>query len=207
VGATGLVGGYCLERLLMEDVFVEVVVLTRTPLERTHPKLTERVIDFERLTEQRDLNGIDTVFCALGSTLKSAGSRSAFARVDFVYVKQLAELVAAGGARQFVLVSAVGASPRSPVFYSRIKGKAEAAVRALSFRTVHIVRPSMLLGTRRKPRFNEEFTKPLARIVMPLLAGPLRHLRPVLAAWVATMMVEVARQEEPGVYIHYPSAL
>ncbi len=207
VGATGLIGSCCLERLLADETVTEVVALTRAPLTRKHPKLIQRVIDFERLTTQDGLTGMDTVFCALGTTFKRAGSKPAFERVDYVYVKQLAELAAASGVGRFVLVSAVGASLRSPAFYGRVKGRAEAAVKSLPFRTVHILRPSMLLGKRLEPRFNEEILKPFTGIVTLLLIGPLRRLRPVQADRVAAMMVNLTKGDEPGTYIHYPSAI
>jgi uncharacterized protein YbjT (DUF2867 family) len=150
---------------------------------------------------------VDTVFCCLGTTLKDAGTRAAFEKVDYGYVRQLAELAAAGGASKFLLVSAFGAHPRSPVFYSRVKGRAEAAVGHLPFRSVYILRPSMLLGPRHEPRRNEELLVPVAKMAKPLLLGPLRRLRPVAAETVAAMMVELARGDAPGIHIHYPSAV
>ncbi|MGD8587295.1 MAG: NAD(P)H-binding protein [Chromatiales bacterium] len=207
LGATGLIGSLCLNRLLEEDGIERVVVLTRRPLERSHAKLDEHLIQFDRLTEHSALFEVDSLFCCLGTTLKAAGSREAFARVDYGYVKTLAELAAAKHVRQFLLISAFGANPNSPVFYSRIKGRAEEAVRRLNFPCVHILRPSMLLGTRVQPRLSEEILKPLANMTMPLFVGPMRRLRPVQAEKVATMMVELAKADYSGINIHYPSAL
>ena len=207
VGATGLIGGFCRAHLLEEDAVKQVVVLTRRPLERSHVKLVEHVIQFDRLAEYGALFEVDTLFCCLGTTLRAAGSREAFEKVDYGYVKKLAELAAEKNVRQFLLISAVGADPHSPVFYSRVKGRAEEAVRQQNFPCVHILRPSMLMGTRPLPRLNEEILKPLAKIARPLFVGPLRRLRPVQAETVATMMVELAKGEYTGVTIHYPSAL
>jgi uncharacterized protein YbjT (DUF2867 family) len=207
VGASGLIGSLCLNRLLGEDGIQRVVVPTRRPLERSHAKLDEHLIAFDRLTEYAALFEVDTLFCCLGATLKAAGSREAFEQVDYGYVKTLAELAAAKHVRQFLLISAFGANPHSPVFYSRIKGRAEEAVRRLPFHCVHILRPSMLLGTRPQPRLSEEMLKPLAKITMPLFIGPMRRLRPVQAERVAEMMVELAKADYSGVNIHYPSAL
>lgn len=207
VGASGLIGSFCLTRLLEEDEVKRVVVLTRRPLERSHAKLVEHLTQFDRLTEHSALFEVDTVFCCLGTTLKAAGSRDAFEKVDYGYVKKVAELAAERNVRQFLLISAIGANPHSPVFYSRIKGRAEEAVRQLTFHSVHILRPSMLLGSRTRPRLNEEMIKPLAKIAMPLFVGPMRRLRPVQAEKVATMMVKLAKGKYSGVNIHYPSAL
>jgi uncharacterized protein YbjT (DUF2867 family) len=207
VGATGLIGSFCLSRLLEEDEVERVVVLTRRPLGRLHPKLDEHQIQFDRLNEYSALFEVDTVFCCLGSTLKAAGSRAAFEKVDYGYVKQIAELAAAMDARQFLLISAVGADPHSQVFYSRIKGRAEEAVRQQNFHSVHILRPSMLLGSRSQPRWNEEILKPLAKLTIPLFVGPVQRFRPVQAEQVANMMVNLAKADYSGINIHYPSAL
>ena len=207
IGATGLIGGLCLTRLLEEDEVGQVVVLIRKPLARQHAKLDEHLIQFDRLTEHKDLFKVDTVFCCLGTTLKAAGSRAEFEKVDYGYVKTIAELAVANHVSQFLLVSAFGADPHSPVFYSRIKGRAEEAVRQQNFPCIHILRPSMLLGTRAQPRLNEELIKPLAKLTMPLFVGPLRRLRPVPAETVAGMMVDLAKGEYSGINIHFPSAL
>jgi uncharacterized protein YbjT (DUF2867 family) len=206
-GASGLIGSFCLDRLLTEDDVERIVVPTRRPLERSHAKLEEHLIQFDSLIEHGDLFDVDTVFCCLGTTRKAAGSRAAFEKVDYGYVETLAQLAAAKHVRQFLLISAFGANPHSPVFYSRIKGRAEQAVRQLPFHCVHILRPSMLLGTRPQPRLNEEVLKPLAKITRPLFMGPVRRLRPVQAETVATMMVDLAKADYSGVNIHYPSAL
>jgi uncharacterized protein YbjT (DUF2867 family) len=207
VGATGLVGGFCLSRLLEEDAVERVVVLSRRSLGLSHEKLDEHLIQFDRLTGYTDLFDVDSLFCCLGTTLKAAGSRGAFEKVDFGYVKQIAELAAARNVRQFLLISALGSDLHSPVFYSRIKGRAEEAVRQQGFHCVHILRPSMLLGTRVRPRFNEEMLKPLAKLTLPMFVGPLQRLRPVQAEKVAGVMVELAKGDYSGVNIHYPSAL
>ena len=205
VGATGLVGGHCLDRLLADDMFTQVVVLTRRPLNREHAKLFEQQVDFDKLVNYIGLLEVDDVFCCLGTTLKAAGSQEAFEQVDYWYVKYLAELAARAGATQFLLVSAVGADPKSLFFYNRIKGQAEAVVRAQSFRTVHILRPSLLLGARNEIRPGEDLAKPIVKILSPLLLGPLRRYRPVRAENVAEFMVHLAKQDMPGFYIHFPS--
>lgn len=206
VGASGLIGDLCLSHLLEEDEVKRVIVPARRPLERSHRKLEVHLIQFDRLAESSDLFEVDSLFCCLGTTLKAAGSQDAFERVDYGHVKKLAELAAARHVRQFLLISALGANPHSPVFYSRIKGRAEEAVRQQNFPCVHILRPSMLLGARSRPRLNGELLKPLAKISRPLFVGPMRRLRPVQAETVATLMVQLAKGKHSGVNIHYPSA-
>lgn len=203
VGATGLVGGHCLGELLYDNAFSAVTVFTRRPLEWTPPKLTVHVVDFDRLSEQAEAINADVALCCLGTTHRAAGSPEAFAKVDHIYVAELARLAAARGVSRFLLVSAVGADPASPVFYNRVKGRAEAAVSELPFKAVHILRPSLLLGERSEPRPLEDWSKQLAPFWSLLAWGPFSRYRPVLAEIVASRMVELAKSSEEGVHIHY----
>ena len=205
-GATGLIGRHCLSRLLADEDFARVVVLTRRPLNQQHARLVERVIDFERLADYAELFDVDAVLCCLGTTLSKAGSKAAFEKVDYGYVAALATVAINQGVKSFLLISAVGASPYSLAFYSRVKGRAEAVVQALSFPTVHILRPSLLLGDRDESRLAEDLVKPVAPFIAPFLWGPLARYRPVAADQVAALMVELARRDKRGVHIHYPSA-
>ena len=121
-GATGLVGGHCLTKLLADDGIDHITVLSRRPLEQTHPKLSVRVTDFEHLREQADSIVADAALCCLGTTHRASRSPEAFAKVDHIYVVELAKLAVTRGVARFVLVSSVGADPGSPVFYNRLKG-------------------------------------------------------------------------------------
>jgi uncharacterized protein YbjT (DUF2867 family) len=203
VGATGLIGGHCLTKLLTDDDIGHVTVLTRRALERTHPKLTVHLVDFDHLRDRAEAITADAVLCCLGTTHRIAGSPEAFAKVDHIYIAELARLAAARGVSRFLLVSAVGADPGSPVFYNRIKGRAEAAVSELPFKAVHILRPSLLLGDRPEPRPVEDWSKPFAPIWSLFLWGPLSRYRPIAAETVAARMVELAKSAQEGVHIHY----
>lgn len=201
IGATGLVGGYCLS-LLLEDVdYGNVVSIGRRGLPSTHPKLVQHVVDFERLAEYSDLISGRDVFCCLGTTIKKAGSQEAFRRVDFTYQYELAGIAARNGAEQLLLVSSIGANPRSRLFYSRVKGELEAAVCGLPFRAVNIFRPSLLLGERAESRAGERTAETLLRYTAFLLAGPLRKYRPVHARAVAAAMISAAKGGRRGVNV------
>jgi len=202
-GATGLVGGHCLTQLLADDSIGQVTVFARRPLARTHPKLTVHVLDFDHLGDHARAIEADVVLCCLGTTHRIAGSPEAFAKVDHIYVAELARLAAARGVLRFVLVSAVGADPSSPVFYNRVKGRAEAAVSELSFKAVDILRPSLLLGERQEPRPVEDWSKQFAPVWSLFLIGPFSRYRPVQAETVAAKMVELAKSDREGVRIHY----
>lgn len=203
VGATGLVGQYVLLQLLADRHWSRVTALTRRPLAQRHPKLVNHVIDFEHLADQRELIQADDLFCCLGTTIKAAGSRAAFEHVDFDYVQILATLAEQAGIPQFLLVSAVGANARSKVFYNHVKGEIEDAVCAMRLRTIHVVRPGLLLGPRREARAGEDLAKKILPPLNPLLLGPLRRYRAVPARVVAQTLLRLARADQPGKYIHH----
>jgi uncharacterized protein YbjT (DUF2867 family) len=201
LGATGLVGGHCLDLLLGARDHARVVVPGRRPIAREERALEQHVVDFDRLSEYDALFAVDDVFCCLGTTIRKAGSEDAFRRVDLGYVREAARLASEAGARQFLLVSSIGADASSRVFYSRVKGEAEAAVRGVPFPRVVIVRPSLLLGERAEWRTGERVAEWFARPLGPLMIGPLARYRPVHARTVAAALVALARAGGDGVSI------
>lgn len=198
LGATGLVGGHCLDLLLENPRYTRVRVLTRRRLRRRHSKLEKVVVDFDRLAERPELFRADDVFCALGSTISKAGSTEAFRHVDFDYVTEAARLASEEGADQFLLVSSVGADPSSRAFYTRTKGEVEVAVKHHPFRAVWIVRPSLLKGEREELRVGELVVNWLARFLGFLMVGRLRRYRPVDARDVAAALVNLAAGDGTG---------
>jgi uncharacterized protein YbjT (DUF2867 family) len=195
-GASGLVGGECLRRLLASDAYATVKVVTRRPLGAAaqHPKLQQIVVDFARLDSVKAGLSADHVFCALGTTIRKAGSQARFREVDFEYPRHLARLALANGARHLSLVSALGASSKSGVFYSRVKGELEDELRAMGWPSLCLLRPSVIAGDRQESR-------PLERLGAALLScGPAAY-RPVTAASIAAAMVATALREPPGVTI------
>ena len=195
VGATGLVGRECLRLLLADPAFERVVVLTRRPLDwvaiPNASKLEEHVIEFDNLRAHAELLQVDQITCALGTTIKQAGSQERFREVDFGLPLEIARMGSEQGAQHFLLVSALGADAGSRVFYNRVKGELEDAVSALPYRSVTIVRPSLLLGERTEFRLGEEVGKRLAFLV------PARY-KPVAAASVAAALVRAAKEDLPG---------
>jgi uncharacterized protein YbjT (DUF2867 family) len=201
-GATGLVGSNCLADLLGEPAYDRVVALVRRPLPHEDAKLEQRIVDFDHLgTDGNEVPEAQDVFCCLGTTMRQAGSQEAFRRVDFTYVVSLAGLALGRGARQFLLVSSLGADPRSRIFYSRVKGETEAAITALPFEGRQIFRPSILTGERPEHRPGERTGIAVMRALSFALVGPWRRLRPIRAATVAHAMVRVARDAPRGVNV------
>ncbi len=205
-GATGLVGGHLLRLLLADDAYQKVTILARRGLPLTNPKLQQRLIDFDHLADL-DAPKVDDVFCCLGTTIKKAGSQEAFRKVDFGYVEALARVAARAGAKQFLLVSAIGADAKSRVFYSRVKGETEAAVQAGGFAGTHIFQPSLLLGDRAESRPMERLSILVGGPLGFVFAGPLRRYRPIPAETVAAAMLKVAKKARPGAHVYTYDAM
>ena len=201
LGGSGLVGGLCLQRLLEEEQYQKVLSPGRRELPVTHPKLTQYSIAFESL-ETLDLPPVDDVFCALGTTIRKAGSQAAFQRVDFEFTLAAARLGRKHGARQFVLVSSIGADPKSGNFYLRTKGEVEKAIMDLAYPAFHILRPSLLVGDRNESRLGEKFAIYASKVLQYALIGGLRKYRPIEAAIVARAMVAAAKSGPLGMHMY-----
>ena len=187
-GATGLVGGHLLNLLRRASQVESIVAPTRHPLEDVfgidnphHPDLSAALAQID--------SPIDTVFCCLGTTIRDAGSKAAFTHVDYDLVLETAQTGLRLGAKQMLVVSAMGANAHSPFFYNRVKGEMESALIEQGWPRLTIVRPSMLLGERRAPRLNERLLAPL----FSLLPG---NWKSIAAQDVAKAMLKTAKN--PG---------
>ena len=197
-GATGLVGREILAALLADKSYSKVHSVGRRKIDLQHPKLVQHVVDFASL---KDLPPADDVLIALGTTIKVAGSQAAFRAVDFAAVVALARAARAQGATQLGVVSAMGASAKSPIFYNQVKGEMEAAVSALGYASVSIAQPSMLAGDRaaldQPLRSGEGLALTVTRWLKPLIPA---NYRSVQAADVAAGLLRAVRAGEPGVH-------
>jgi uncharacterized protein YbjT (DUF2867 family) len=202
LGATGLVGGHALRQALDDPRVARVVAPTRRALPAPgNPKLEvvkleNPVVDFDALPDDAAWWAVDGVICALGTTIRQAGSKAAFRRVDVDYAVDTARRARAAGARRFALNSSAGANAASRIFYLRCKGEAEAAVQALGYGSVTIVRPSLIGGERAAPRPSERRTARLLDALGGLV--PARY-RVVPAERIAACLLEAALAAPPGV--------
>lgn len=198
-GATGLIGKQLLEKLLASDRYDHVIALTRSALPLTNPKLQNIITNFRDLSAV--LSGVraDDIFCCLGTTMAKAGSKQNFYEVDLEYPLALARTTLALGAPQYLLVSALGADPSSSIYYNKVKGEVEGAIRALDFETTHIFRPSLLLGPRAEKRPGEDVAKVLYKIFG--FAIPQKY-KAIEASTVARAMLAFASKDLKGIYIH-----
>ncbi len=197
-GATGLVGGHCLS--LASDAYDAVVAVTRRPLATPSPRVRDLVTELDQLPGHPPVPA-RAGLCALGTTMARAGSREAFRRVDHDGVLAFARWARAGGARTFVLVSSAGAAPTSRTFYLQVKGETEAALQAIGFPRLVILRPGLLLGARGERRLGEAIGQALFRRANFLLVGPLRGYRAIAAETVAAAMLAAASADQPGRFI------
>jgi uncharacterized protein YbjT (DUF2867 family) len=206
-GATGMVGSELCRQLRDDGSFAPVVVLARRQPPVTEPPLQAEIVDFARIGEWDPGFDIDTVFCALGTTIRKAGSEAAFRAVDHDLVLEMAKLARRGNARHFIFVSSLGADSASKVFYLRVKGEAEEAVKALGLPHAVALRPSFLEGEREEKRPGEKAARAVGRLLKPLLLGPLEKYRPTPAAKVAQAMRHVAQPGREGFEVLDPVAI
>lgn len=199
-GASGLVGGELLRRLLADADGPRVAAVVRRPLELGSPRLHVVVAEFDRL-DRTDLPRAGTAFCALGTTMAKAGTEERFRAVDLDAVVAFARAARRAGATRFLAVSALGADSRSRVFYNRVKGEAEQALREVGFDGLALLRPSLLLGTRSETRPAERVAAVVTGFVPWGLAGPLSRWRPVPADAVAAALLAIAGGELHGVRV------
>lgn len=157
-GASGLIGNELVQKLISSDDYQLIYSLVRKKSGLVHEKINELVIDFEKMDQLKFDEPIDDVFCTLGTTMKQAGSRDNFKKVDYEYVVALADLAKQSGASKFLVISSMGADPKSSVFYSQVKGMTEEALKNIGFKQLVIFRPSLLLGERPERRFAEQFS-------------------------------------------------
>ncbi|GGG87017.1 NAD(P)H-binding protein [Paenibacillus radicis (ex Gao et al. 2016)] len=202
-GATGLVGSAIVKQLLADPSCHAVTVLARRPLDLpgaagARSKLNVIVADFEQLGEALSDVSVDVVYCALGTTIKAAGSQEAFRRVDYEYPAALADWAEQTGVKHFLVITAMGSSASSPFFYSRVKGLLQERLAAVPIETMHFFQPSLLLGHRQTVRFGETVAAALSKSLGWLMVGPLRPYRAIEGEAVAEAMRTVAKQAVDG---------
>ena len=197
IGATGATGKDLVTQLLADDTYSEVHCFVRKPLTLTHPKLHAHVVNFETPEAWADLLRGDVAFSCLGTTLAVAGSKDAQWRVDYDYQYAFAEHCHQNGVPTFVLVSAAGAKAQSKLFYNRMKGQLEDAVKALGFASLFIFQPSVLVrkGSDRK---GEQFG--LKMIVFLNKLGLFKRYRPMPTEILAEKMLSAVYNSPKGTF-------
>jgi len=199
VGATGLIGGLLLEELLNDPYFDTIRILIRRPLEITHAKLEKKIVDFDDNDSLLvALSNSNVVFCSIGTTQKKVkGDKEAYRKIDFDIPVKLARFSKMVGCEKFILVSSVGANSKGDNFYIKLKGEVEDVIKTISLRSLHIMRPSFLIGERKEFRMGEVIGKPLMQIFSFLIP---KKYKAIQAKDVAKAMVTIAKKNDEGVF-------
>ena len=204
LGATGLVGKSALMQAVTHPAIAQVIAPTRKPLPPSS-KLSNPVAErLELLLPEVLTWGVDAVICALGTTSGKAGSKEAFRQVDYVLPLAFAKLAHQRGAETFALVSAIGADPDSSFFYPKTKGEIERDIKLVGFKSLTILRPSIIDGKREESRFAEGAALMLSRLLAPVLPRKF-HVNP--AAKIAGVLLDSVLTADPGCHYRYAESL
>lgn len=203
-GGSGLIGSELISQLLLNKNINEVVALVRTPMAKVDSKLIQISINFDSLESYKEFLYGDAIYCCLGSTKRKTPDLKDYRRVDFYYPTQLARISAANNIPQFHLISALGANAASAIFYTRLKGETEEAVKSNKFESIHIYQPSFLEGNRIEKRPSEKIAVSLMKIFNPLLIGGLKKYRSIKASTIAKAIINQTFKKLKGVH-SYPS--
>lgn len=201
-GASGLIGTYLLDELVNNETYTKIKVFGRKKHEYESVKIDMHVIEFDKPDDFADLIKGDDLFCCLGTTVKNAGSKEAAKIIDFDYPVRIARIAEQNSIKNFLVVSSLGANPKSASFYLKSKGMMEEAIRHLSFESCYSLRPSMLLGKRNEFRFGEAIGKIFFILFGWLMLGKLKRFKAVHGKDVAKVMVYLANSNYSDFIIH-----
>lgn len=192
VGATGLVGSHLVNELLKRPEYSEIKVFVRHKIDISHEKLVQHVVNFDDPEKFTTLILGDDIYCALGTTIRKAGSQENFKKIDLDLPVKIASYAIKNGIKNFLVVSSIGANAKSRNFYLRTKGQMEKKIMQMGFEQVFIIRPSMLLGKRKEFRFGEIAGKVLIKTFSFLFLGRLKKYKGIHGRTVARAMIRLA---------------
>lgn len=201
-GGTGLTGSELIQQLSHDDRYHEVVIFVRKESNLVGDKVRQVVIDFDQMQDFAAQIEGDDLFICLGSTITKAGSKEAFFKIDHDYVIQAAQMAASGGVKRAAVITAVGSNANSLFFYPKVKGLVEQELMKLGFDSLHIFRPSLLLGPRKEFRRGERLAVKLSEWIPGIYFGPFHKYRPVHARVVARAMIQMMHAGDKGCHIY-----
>ena len=199
-GPTGLIGSAVTSALLADPGSGRVIAVSRRTIRNAGSRL-EQWTNADPIKALREEH-VEAVICCLGTTMRRARNREAFVHVDKDMVVELARWAHARGTGEFCVVSAIGADPRSRIFYNRVKGEMEEAVKKIGVPSLHISQPGILTGPRREFRLMERIGIAVMKLTSPLMVGKQAKYRPMPHDVLAKAMINATRDPEPGVHIH-----
>ena len=204
VGATGMIGNQVVEQLIRENAFSTIRLLVRKPITHPSPKVEIATVNFDDPADlAQKLAAGTSIFCCVGTTQsKVKGDQAAYRKVDFDLPLNVAKQGLKNGFTTFLLVSAVGANPASKNFYLRLKGETEEALKKLSYPSMHIFQPSLLMGERKEFRITEKIAQTVFPVIATMFLGALTKYKPIHATAVAAAMAQCAKSAIPGFHVY-----
>lgn len=201
LGATGLTGSLLMDRLLQDGRYTKVKLFSRSPIGSSDPKLEEFIGDMLQLEKFKNDFYADEVYCCIGTTKAKTPDAEMYKKIDFGIPVSAAELCRSNGIDTFLVVSALGADPKSSIAYNRIKGDMEVSVVQCGIPKTHILRPSLIVGGRTEKRTGEWLGNQAMKILNPILLGPLKKYRSIKAETIADAMIWLANNNYKEVYL------
>jgi len=195
LGATGLVGSRVLDLMLQDSAVETVYLVSRRSCGVEHQKIVECIAPLEKMAKFESAFDVDICFCCLGTTIKKAGSKEAFRKIDYQLPLEAAKLCKSNRVKKFLLVSALGADSESFIFYNRVKGEIEESISNLGIETFYVVRPSLIVGKREESRPGEALAMIGFKLLNPLFLGPIKKYRGSTVEDIAKLMVSLAKDE------------
>ena len=201
IGATGLIGNELVNLVSRSDYYQRIYILVRRKTGFESDKVIEILADFDNLEESLKSIQVNDVYNCLGTTMKKAGSKEEFHKIDFSYPIEIARTMRKNGSETFLNVSALGANKSSVIFYNRVKGELEEALGEVEFKSLVIFRPSLLLGDRNEKRAGEDIAKKTYKVLDKIFIGPLKKYSGIEGKTVALAMFEMAKRNPEGLTI------
>lgn len=193
IGSTGLIGSQLLNLLLDSNDYLKVITFVKRDTGIKHPKLTQHIIDFEKPETFKELVVGDDFFCTIGTTIKKAGSKEAFRKVDFEYPKQFAAFALQNKVQKYLIISSLGADSKSGNFYLKTKGEIQDFLKNCNFESVAVLQPSLLLGNRTEFRLGEKVGAFFMKTLSFLFLGNLKKYKPIESKTVAKALLKIAQ--------------
>lgn len=207
IGSTGLIGSQLLNFILDSNDYLKVITFVKRDTGIKHPKLTQHVIDFDKPETYKELIVGDDFFCTIGTTIKKAGSKKAFRKVDFEYPRQFAAFGLQNKVKQFLIISSLGADAKSGNFYLKTKGEIQDFLKDCNFESVSVLQPSLLLGNRTEFRLGEKVGAFFMKTLSFLFLGNLKKYKPIESKTVAKALLKIAQTNNKGFKIYESDAI
>jgi uncharacterized protein YbjT (DUF2867 family) len=207
IGSTGLIGSQLLNLLLDSNDYLKVITFVKRDTGIKHPKLTQHIIDFDKPETYKELVVGDDFFCTIGTTIKKAGSKKAFRKVDFEYPRQFAAFALQNKVQKYFIISSLDADANSGNFYLKTKGEIQDFLKDCNFESVAVLQPSLLLGNRTEFRLGEKVGAFFMKTLSFLFFGNLKKYKPIESETVAKALLKIAQTNNKGFKIYESDAI